>query len=379
MALKPEGHHRHRRRRREAPPCSGHRRSACAAARRTTTGPPPPPEAAAPATAAAAGQAAHRARGRDEVRARHLGRDQDRAHEGRGDRHRDQVAPGRQAARPRGGHRRASRRPASAGRASKSATPEGAGSTPATAKTRSAWAAKPAARRRRRRRRRSLAAAKPAAAKTSAAKSSASKQPAKKTAKSGGNAERPIARARPGDPRAGSTPRAKRAVDLEGQGRREAEGGTPKPAGVDAPSGSRPREDLNRRLAPGPLAGRPGWHVRPRPGQGRGMRPIPAPRIGDSHGLLRAISERERMRLDEFVTDFQVEDLFPADLENALGRTRQFVSYARFRRAGQGGPRDRRADRGRQALHARRRPRAGRSTSPRTRRSGCCASSARST
>src|SRR5687767_1971162 len=59
------------------------------------------------------------------------------------------------------------------------------------------------------------------------------------------------------------------------------------------------------------------------------MRPIPAPRIGDSHGLLRAISERERMRLDEFVTDFQVEDLFPADLENALGRTRQFVSYAR--------------------------------------------------
>src|SRR5215210_7851194 len=59
------------------------------------------------------------------------------------------------------------------------------------------------------------------------------------------------------------------------------------------------------------------------------MRPIPAPRLGDSHGLLRAIGERERMRLDEFVTDFKVDDLFPAELENALGRTRQFVSYAR--------------------------------------------------
>jgi hypothetical protein len=59
------------------------------------------------------------------------------------------------------------------------------------------------------------------------------------------------------------------------------------------------------------------------------MRPIPAPRIGDSHGLLRAIGERERVRLDEFVTDFSIDDLFPPGLENALGRTRQFVSYAR--------------------------------------------------
>src|SRR5918998_153161 len=59
------------------------------------------------------------------------------------------------------------------------------------------------------------------------------------------------------------------------------------------------------------------------------MRPIPAPRLGDSHGLLRAIGERERMRLDEFVTDFQADDLFPPGLENAFGRTRQFVSYAR--------------------------------------------------
>ncbi len=59
------------------------------------------------------------------------------------------------------------------------------------------------------------------------------------------------------------------------------------------------------------------------------MRPIPAPRLGDAHGLLRAISERERLRLDEFVTEFAVDELFPPGLENALGRTRQFVSFAR--------------------------------------------------
>jgi hypothetical protein len=59
------------------------------------------------------------------------------------------------------------------------------------------------------------------------------------------------------------------------------------------------------------------------------MRPIPAPRLGDAHGLLRAISKRERLRLDEFVTEFTVEELFPPGLENALGRTRQFVSFAR--------------------------------------------------
>jgi hypothetical protein len=59
------------------------------------------------------------------------------------------------------------------------------------------------------------------------------------------------------------------------------------------------------------------------------MRPIPAPRIGDSHGLLRAIDERERLRLDEFVTDFAPEDLYPPGLENASGRTRQFISFAR--------------------------------------------------
>jgi hypothetical protein len=59
------------------------------------------------------------------------------------------------------------------------------------------------------------------------------------------------------------------------------------------------------------------------------MRPIPATRIGDSHGLLRAVEGRGRMRVDEFITDFEVDELYPPGLENALGRTRQFVSYAR--------------------------------------------------
>ena len=59
------------------------------------------------------------------------------------------------------------------------------------------------------------------------------------------------------------------------------------------------------------------------------MRPIPAPRLGDTHGLLRAINARERLRLDEFITEFSIEELFPPGLENALGRTRQFVSFAR--------------------------------------------------
>src|SRR3954451_15186990 len=59
------------------------------------------------------------------------------------------------------------------------------------------------------------------------------------------------------------------------------------------------------------------------------MRPIPAPRLGDTHGLLRAINQRERLRLDEFITEFTIEELFPPGLENALGRTRQFISFAR--------------------------------------------------
>src|SRR6476469_9904382 len=59
------------------------------------------------------------------------------------------------------------------------------------------------------------------------------------------------------------------------------------------------------------------------------MRPIPATRLGDSHGLLRAIERRGRLRTDEFVTEFNIEELFPPGLENALGRMRHFISYAR--------------------------------------------------
>jgi hypothetical protein len=59
------------------------------------------------------------------------------------------------------------------------------------------------------------------------------------------------------------------------------------------------------------------------------MRPIPAPRIGDSHGILRAIEERGRLRTDELVTEFSLEQLVPPELENAVGRMRHFISYAR--------------------------------------------------
>src|SRR4051812_40437089 len=59
------------------------------------------------------------------------------------------------------------------------------------------------------------------------------------------------------------------------------------------------------------------------------MRPIPATRIGDAHGLLRALDRRGRLRTDAFVTEFELEELFPAGLENALGRMRHFLSYAR--------------------------------------------------
>src|SRR3954465_106364 len=59
------------------------------------------------------------------------------------------------------------------------------------------------------------------------------------------------------------------------------------------------------------------------------MRPIPATRLGDAHGLMRAIEQRGRLRTDEFVTECSVDELFPPDLENALGRMRHFISYAR--------------------------------------------------
>src|SRR3954468_7731451 len=60
------------------------------------------------------------------------------------------------------------------------------------------------------------------------------------------------------------------------------------------------------------------------------MRPIPATRLGDAHGLLRAIEKRGRLRTDEFVTAFNLDELFPPDLENALGRMRHFISYGRL-------------------------------------------------
>ena len=60
------------------------------------------------------------------------------------------------------------------------------------------------------------------------------------------------------------------------------------------------------------------------------MRPIPATRLGDAHGLLRAIEKRGRLRTDEFVTEFNLDELFPPDLENALGRMRHFISFCRL-------------------------------------------------
>ncbi len=61
----------------------------------------------------------------------------------------------------------------------------------------------------------------------------------------------------------------------------------------------------------------------------RAMRPIPASRLGEAHGLFRAIEKRGRLRTDEFVTEFSLEELFPPGLENALGRLRHFISFGR--------------------------------------------------
>src|SRR6201986_3651642 len=59
------------------------------------------------------------------------------------------------------------------------------------------------------------------------------------------------------------------------------------------------------------------------------MRPIPAPRLGDSHGILREGGERDRIRLDEFLTSESVSGLFPEGLDTALGGMRQYLSFAR--------------------------------------------------
>src|SRR3954465_7871671 len=60
------------------------------------------------------------------------------------------------------------------------------------------------------------------------------------------------------------------------------------------------------------------------------MRPIPATRLGDAHGLFRAIEKRGRLRTDEFVTEFNLEELSPPDLENALGGMRHLISFGRL-------------------------------------------------
>ena len=52
-------------------------------------------------------------------------------------------------------------------------------------------------------------------------------------------------------------------------------------------------------------------------------------RLGDSHGLLRALASRGRMRIDEFATEFAADELYPPDLEDARPRTRQLLANAR--------------------------------------------------
>src|SRR4051794_21998734 len=60
------------------------------------------------------------------------------------------------------------------------------------------------------------------------------------------------------------------------------------------------------------------------------MRPIPAARLGHAHGLLRAIEQRGRLRTDEFITEFKLEELFPPNLENAVGGMRHLISFTRL-------------------------------------------------
>src|SRR6266496_1365254 len=59
------------------------------------------------------------------------------------------------------------------------------------------------------------------------------------------------------------------------------------------------------------------------------MRPIPANRIGYGYGLLRALDQRGKLRLDEFVTEFSESDLFPPEAESDTGRTRAYISFLR--------------------------------------------------
>ena len=59
------------------------------------------------------------------------------------------------------------------------------------------------------------------------------------------------------------------------------------------------------------------------------MRPVPAQRIGHAHGLLNALAQRDRLRLEDLLSDFPERELYPPGLENPAGRTRQYVSCLR--------------------------------------------------
>jgi hypothetical protein len=52
-------------------------------------------------------------------------------------------------------------------------------------------------------------------------------------------------------------------------------------------------------------------------------------RIGDSHGLMRALDSCGRLRIDEFATGFAAEELYPPELENAFARTREYIALVR--------------------------------------------------
>ena len=85
------------------------------------------------------------------------------------------------------------------------------------------------------------------------------------------------------------------------------------------------------------------------------MRPIPAPRLGDTHGLLRAINQRDRVRLDEFITEFSDRGAVPARARERARPHAPVRLLRALRGAAQRGSGRRRADRGRQALRAQRR------------------------
>jgi hypothetical protein len=52
-------------------------------------------------------------------------------------------------------------------------------------------------------------------------------------------------------------------------------------------------------------------------------------RIGDSHGLMRALDARGRLRPDEFATEFAADELYPPALGDGFARTRQYIALVR--------------------------------------------------